>query len=149
MTGRRPAWLPASGACADLIAAAEWSGTALGPVEGWPQPLRTALGIALRSSAPMAVLWGERGLALCNDGFASLLEADHPGTLGGAALDDRWRFAELGALVTRTCFAGGTLSLREQEFSLDRDGAPGRSWFDIDCVPILGGDGKPAGALGA
>ncbi len=41
-----------------LIAAYDWDASALGPVATWPQSLKTALGLLLRSPLPIVMLWG-------------------------------------------------------------------------------------------
>ncbi len=38
--------------------ALDWPATPLGPVEGWPQSLRTAVALCLASGFPMLVMWG-------------------------------------------------------------------------------------------
>lgn len=45
----------------------DWSTTALGPVEHWPQSLRTALRIVLGSGYPMTICWGPDYALLYND----------------------------------------------------------------------------------
>ena len=52
------------------IAAHDWAATPLGPLDGWPQHLRTALGVMLRSPLPMTVVWGDEGLLFYTDVFA-------------------------------------------------------------------------------
>jgi hypothetical protein len=36
----------------------DWSKTSLGPVDSWPQSLRTAVSICLSSRFPMVIWWG-------------------------------------------------------------------------------------------
>ncbi|HEY7546867.1 MAG TPA: hypothetical protein VID27_18390, partial [Blastocatellia bacterium] len=36
----------------------DWSKTSLGPIEDWPQSLRTAVSICLSSRFPMVIWWG-------------------------------------------------------------------------------------------
>ena len=43
------AFLDGGGELARLIAAFDWAVTPLGPIEGWPQSLRTTVGLILRS----------------------------------------------------------------------------------------------------
>jgi hypothetical protein len=38
--------------------ALDWSATALGPLEQWPQSLRACAGVMLGSGYPMLVSWG-------------------------------------------------------------------------------------------
>ena len=62
----RTAFLGEAGPLAVLIGARDWSATSLGPIESWPQHLKTAVSIILRAPVPMALLWGEDGVLLYN-----------------------------------------------------------------------------------
>lgn len=64
--------------------AMDWSSTPVGPVEGWPQSLKTAVSICLGSRHPMVIWWGKQHLTqFYNDGFISFLGASkHPEALG-------------------------------------------------------------------
>src|SRR5579875_1364721 len=68
----------------------DWSATPLGPVEDWPQSLRTCIRIILTSQQPMFVWWGERLINLYNDAYRSILGGKHPAAFGQPA-DEVWR----------------------------------------------------------
>ncbi|MET0245328.1 MAG: hypothetical protein ABW182_01145, partial [Sphingomonas sp.] len=78
----RPTFLNGGGACADLIAAKDWSATPLGPIEGWSSALRPATAILLRSPVPIVMLWGEDGVMLYNDAYSGFAGGRHPDLLG-------------------------------------------------------------------
>ena len=63
----------------------DWSRTKLGPVETWPQSLRTAVGIMLSSRYAMFVWWGRALANLYNDAYRPFLGKKHPGALGQSA----------------------------------------------------------------
>ncbi|MFL5807204.1 MAG: ATP-binding protein [Roseiflexaceae bacterium] len=65
-----------------LMRGLNWSRTPLGPVEDWPQSLRTTVSILLNSRHPMFIFWGPRLAKLYNDGYRPILGAKHPGALG-------------------------------------------------------------------
>ena len=66
-----------------LMRALDWSRTPVGPVEGWPQSLRTALSILLDSRYPMYIAWGREFTQFYNDGYRPILGATkHPAALG-------------------------------------------------------------------
>ena len=54
--------------------ALDWSTTALGPVEQWPQALRTSVRIVLGSGYPMAICWGPDFALLYNDAYGRCWE---------------------------------------------------------------------------
>jgi hypothetical protein len=73
---------PGGGELGALIRSHDWSTTPLGPIEGWPQSLRTAVSMVLYSDFPMIVLWGPSLVQIYNDAYRVLMGAKHPGGLG-------------------------------------------------------------------
>jgi hypothetical protein len=63
----------------------DWSRTPLGPVEQWPQSLKTTVRIMLTSRQPMWVWWGEELINLYNDAYRPILGGKHPWALGQPA----------------------------------------------------------------
>jgi hypothetical protein len=51
--------LAGGGEMGALMRSMDWSRTAVGPVEAWPQSLRTALSILLETGFPMYIAWGK------------------------------------------------------------------------------------------
>ena len=74
-------WL-GDGEMARLIRAKDWSQTAVGSPENWPQSLRSALGIMLHSRYQMFVWWGEELTYFYNDAYIPVLGKRHPWALG-------------------------------------------------------------------
>src|SRR5262245_3298050 len=61
----------------------DWSLTSLGPVEGWPQALRTSISTCLDCAFPIVIWWGPDLTILYNDEYRPLLgPAKHPWALG-------------------------------------------------------------------
>jgi signal transduction histidine kinase len=69
------------------VRAHDWSKTPLGPLERWPQSLRTAVRIALDSRYPMFVWWGEGLVKIYNDAYRPFLGVRHPAALGRPAAE--------------------------------------------------------------
>jgi PAS domain S-box-containing protein len=68
------------------LAAVDWASTPLGRPEGWPQSLRTALGILLASRFPMWMAWGEELTFFCNAAYRrDTLGDKYPWALGRPA----------------------------------------------------------------
>ena len=63
----------------------DWTSTPLGPVEQWPQSLKTCVRIILTSRQPMFVWWGESLINLYNDAYKSIVGGKHPAALGTPA----------------------------------------------------------------
>jgi hypothetical protein len=81
--------LAGGGELGERMRAIDWAATPLGPVETWPQSLRTCVRIILTSSQPMFVWWGEELINLYNDAYISILAGKHPRALGQPAAEPR------------------------------------------------------------
>lgn len=55
------------------IAEHDWWATALGPIERWPQVLKTTIALVLRSAFPEVLVWGPELVTFHNDAFRPLL----------------------------------------------------------------------------
>ncbi|MGD0893906.1 MAG: ATP-binding protein [Terracidiphilus sp.] len=60
----------------------DWSATPLGPVERWPQALRTSVRTVLDSACAMAICWGPDFAYLYNDAYMPVIGIKHPMALG-------------------------------------------------------------------
>jgi PAS domain S-box-containing protein len=79
------------------LRALEWSATQLGPVEQWPQSLRTIVRVVLGSGYPMAICWGPDYVLLYNDAYRPIAGTRHPWALGRGAREvypEAWDFIE-------------------------------------------------------
>jgi PAS domain S-box-containing protein len=125
----------------------DWAATPIGPITQWPSTLRTAFDIALGSPSPIVILWGRDGHLIYNDGYAAICGARHPEILGQKALDAWPEVAALNRRVLDTCLAGKTLSLRDEQLVLYRNGYPEDVWLDVDYSPLPGPDGRIEGVF--
>ena len=130
-----------------LIAAHDWSTTPLGPIEQWPQSLRTMLGFLLGSPVPMVMLWGEAGVMLYNDGCSVFAGGRHPKQIGMPVREGWPEVADFNDNVMKVGLAGGTLAYKDQELTLHRHGSPEQVWMNLDYSPVLDDSGRPAGVL--
>jgi PAS domain S-box-containing protein len=140
-------FLDGGGETAELIAAYDWSRTPLGSIGSWSRSLRAAVGLVVHSPVAMVLLWGPDGIMLYNDAYAAIARARHPGALGSKCRDTWPEIAAFDDHVLRTALAGGSLSFRDQKWTLPRAGQPEEVWLDVDCSPVLDDDDRPAGAL--
>src|ERR1700722_12297285 len=77
--------LAGGGELGALMRATDWSRTSLGPIEVWPQALRTSVRIMLTSRQPMFVWWGDELINLYNDAYKTIVGGKHPQALGQPA----------------------------------------------------------------
>ena len=121
-TSQRFEFLTARGEMAQLIRQKDWSKTPLGPVEQWPQPLKTALAICLDSKFATYVWWGPDLIQLYNDACIDILRAKHPSTLGlpaAQAWADVWPQTE--PLVRQVLATGEAVFAEDLEFRPERE----------------------------
>jgi PAS domain S-box-containing protein len=141
------AFLSGGGELGALMRAFDWSGTSIGPAENWPQSLRTAVGILLRSPIPIVLLWGEDGVMIYNDAYSVFAGGRHPELLGSNVREGWPEVADFNDNVMKVGLAGGTLSYTDQELTLYRTGRPEQVWMNLDYSPVLDDSGQPAGVI--
>ncbi|MHA4896602.1 ATP-binding protein [Pedobacter sp. PWIIR3] len=66
----------------ELIKSKDWSDTALGRREDWPESLNLAVSISLNSGFPIAIYWGKDFTLIYNDAWSSIPGDKHPHALG-------------------------------------------------------------------
>ena len=140
-------FLRGGGATGALIAQHDWAATPLGPLNAWPQSLKTTTGILLHASLPMCLLWGEDGAMIYNDAYAAIAGERHPGLLGMKVREGWPEVADFNDQVLWTGMAGRTLTLRDFEMMLNRSGRPERVWMNLDYSPVYDESGRPGGVL--
>ncbi|WP_437791032.1 ATP-binding protein [Sorangium sp. So ce693] len=145
---------PAGGALAGggetgaLIRSIDWSQTALGPVEAWPQSLRTALSILLSSEHPMFLWWGRELIQFYNDGYRPILGSKkHPAAMGQAGRECWKEIWEIIEPMIEKVFAGGATYVRDGLLVLDRHGFMEECYFSYGQSPIRDERGAVAGIL--
>ena len=124
----------------------DWSRTSLGPIETWPQSLRTAVGICLNSQAAMFVWWGPDLINIYNDAYATMLGKRHPNALGMPAHEiwtEIWSLltADIKAVVDR----GESISHERVRLILERNGYPEETYFTYSYSPIPDDEGGVGG----
>lgn len=126
----------------------DWAATELGPVAGWPAPLRTALRIVLTAHQPMVIWWGESLLHLYNDQYRAVLGGKHPWALGRPA-QDVWReiWHEVGPRTAQV-MQGATGTYDEALLLvLERYGFKEETYFRFSYSPIPNEDGSAGGVF--
>ncbi|MBD0275912.1 MAG: PAS domain S-box protein, partial [Acetobacteraceae bacterium] len=133
------------GAVGDLVRARDWAATPLGPAARWPQPLRTLIGVMLRSRQPMAVTWGPGHTMLYNDAYIPILGQRHPDALGRPFLEV-WRdlSGDAGPIVDRA-LAGEAVWHEDLPLTLHRKGYAETAYFTVSFTPVHDEHGAASG----
>ena len=130
--------LAGGGELGALMRAFDWSKTSLGPVETWPQSLRSLLSMLLPSKAQIILFWGPEFIVFYNDAYRPVFGAKHPHALGRPgreAWSEIWDTVlhDLLAGVVRT---GEAFWGKDLLFKLERHGFPEETYFDVSYDPV-------------
>jgi PAS domain S-box-containing protein len=141
----RSDFLSGGGEVGPLIRAADWTQSALGPIEAWPQSLRTSVSLCLGSNLPIAIIWGPDHLTVYNDAYGAVLGKAHPSALG-RSYAETWAAAwpAIGEPFRRA-FAGEASSLPNHRVSLSRNGRQEEIFLTFSFSPIRDESGSVSG----
>ncbi len=140
-------FLNGSGEMAELIRSMDWSSTPLGPVDSWPQSLRTTVSLCLASSFPINIIWGPANTQIYNDGYRAVYGSRHPAALGmdyTECWDSAW--PGVGEAFERARM-GGTSFLENERMFLFRNGYLEETFFTFSMSPILDASGAIGGVF--
>ncbi|SEK81775.1 Signal transduction histidine kinase [Stigmatella aurantiaca] len=130
---------------ASLIESLDWSRSPLGPIETWPQSLRTTVSLCLASNFPINIIWGDGHNQIYNEGYRVVCGAVHPRAMG-ESYQVTWASAwpAIGEPFERA-LAGETSYLENQRMFLERNGYPEETFFTFSLSPIRDESGKVVG----
>ena len=140
-------WLVGGGEMGELIRSMDWSKTQLGPMESWPQSLRSAVSILLPSKAQIILFWGPDLIALYNDPYSPVFGRKHPWALGKPAREcwsEIWDDV-LGQLFKKVIETGEAFWAKDHQFFLERHGYTEETYFDVSYDPIRDESGQVGG----
>ncbi len=139
-------FLASPGALGQQIAAFDWSSTPLGPLEAWPQSLRTTVNLMLNSSHPIWIGWGPHATFLYNDAYIDVLgAAKHPWALGRPAQEvwaEIWHFC--GPLADKVFQRAEPSYVDAVQLFMNRGDWVEEVWYSFSYSPIF----NEAGAVG-
>jgi PAS domain S-box-containing protein len=130
------------GAMGALMRSYDWSNTPLGPVEQWPQSLRSALSICLNSRFPIAIYWGLDCLLLYNDAWRPIVGDKHPWSLGRPGREvwpEIW--SDIGPEFESVFRTGEGIFHSDELLAMHRFGYTEECFFDYTFNPIQGEGG--------
>lgn len=143
-----PDWLVSGGELGDLIRAADWSSTSLGPRSSWPQSLRTAVSLVVENPFPMILLWAAELITLYNDACRIIFGSRHPSALGLPAhkvWPDAWPSTE--PILSRVMNRGESIFRKDAHYHLNRYGKSEDAYFTLSDSPVRTEDGNVGGVL--
>lgn len=143
--------LAGGGEMGALIRSLDWSMTPLGPVESWPQSLRTSVSICLASHFPMLIWWGPELVMLYNDAYRPMLgTTKHPQSMGQRGREcwpEIWDI--IGPMLEGVLRKGEATWSENQLLPLDRNGYVEECYFTFSYSPIRDETGGIGGVFTA
>ncbi len=138
-------WLAGGGEMGALIRSMDWSATPLGPLDQWPQSLRTTVSLCLSSTFPILVCWGEQDIQIYNDAYRPICGDLHPKSMGGP-FKEIWASAlpVVGDAFDRAHKGEGAY-IRDQRMFLDRHGYLEEAFMTFSFSPIRDESGAVGG----
>ena len=139
--------LPADLPAVRLLRATDWCSTAVGALDTWPDALRTAAGMVLRTRFPMMVAWGPELVQVYNDAFVPILGPKHPAM--GARLADTWSevYDAVGPMLEDVRATGKGTWAEDQMLLVDRLGFLEDTYFTFSYSAIADESGTAEGVL--
>ncbi|MGA9672262.1 MAG: ATP-binding protein [Terracidiphilus sp.] len=135
-----------SSAC---LRALDWSTTPLGPLEKWPQALRTIVRVVLNSGYPMAICWGPDYVLLYNDAYRPIAGSRHPWALGRGAREvypEAWDV--IGPMYESVMARGKAVNVfSDVQVRLTRNNYLEEVYMAYSASPIPDDNGRVAGVL--
>jgi DNA-binding NtrC family response regulator/signal transduction histidine kinase len=132
----------------ERIRAFDWASTPLGPIAGWPQSLRTAVSLCLKSRSPHTIIWGPQFVFLYNDALIPIMGNKHPGSLGRPAPEC---YAEIwplvGPMLDSVRSTGRATWSEDTLVVVDRKGYLEETYATFSYVPILLESGAVGGTF--
>lgn len=127
------------------LIAKDWAKTPLGPIEDWPQSLRTTISLCLASNFPISIAWGPQRVQIYNDGYWPICGVKHPQSMG-QDFKECWNTAwpVIGEAFERAQ-NGEASFLEDERMFLDRQGYLEETFFTFSFSPILDEAGKVGG----
>ena len=130
-----------------LARGVDWSSTPVGPVEQWPQSLRTTVSILFEAKFPMLACWGPDFVQFYNDPFRPILGASKHPAFGKSARDtfpEAWHI--VGPLFEQVR-QGHAVGYEDMLVPLDRYGFLEECYFVYSYSPIRDECGGVGGIL--
>ncbi|MGY2412477.1 ATP-binding protein [Pseudomonas pergaminensis] len=139
-------WLQSSSDMAERVRQHDWASTPLGPLEQWPDVLKTTVALCFASSFPQAIVWGPQLTMLYNDAFIPIL-GDKPYALG-RPFSEVWKevWADVSP-IAKAAYEGHATYVENFPLLIERGNGPEQAYFTFCYSPIRDPLGKVVGML--
>src|SRR5258706_6271866 len=132
-----PEFLAGGGEMGQRIREYDWSESPLGPIDQWPQSLRTCIRIMLTSRQPIWIGWGQQLIKLYNDPYKAIVGGKHPWALGQPAAvvwKEVWR--DIGPMLRQVMEKDEGIYQESQLLVMERNGYPEETYYTFSYTAI-------------
>ncbi len=144
-----PRSLQSGGEMGELTRNFDWSSSSIGPIEYWPQSLKTTLGILLHSSFPMFLFWGPDLTCFYNDAYRPSLgiNGKHPavGRKGNELWTEIWNF--IGPVINKVITSAQASFFENQLLPIYRNGKMEDVYWTFSYSPAYNDGGEVYGVF--
>ncbi|WP_018612273.1 ATP-binding protein [Segetibacter koreensis] len=141
-------FLQGGGEMGQLVRSKDWSNSAIGTPDKWPQSLRSCISILLNSQFPMFIWWGPDLTTIYNDAYRIIAAEKHPKALGESG---RKVWSEIwdvvGPLADAVMVEGASTWAEDQILFINRHGYVEESYFTFSYSPVYDEAGKVGGVF--
>ncbi len=143
-------WLANGGEVAEIMKSMDWSNSPLGPLDQWPQSLKTTISICLASRFELFIWWGKDLTVLYNDAYRQTLASKHPWALGRPGAEV-WReiWDVIGPMLHRVMDTGMATWSDDLQLFLERHGYVEETYHTFSYSPIRDESGGVGGVFTA
>ncbi|MGR3889820.1 response regulator [Pseudomonas sp. 1152_12] len=139
-------WLQGSSDMAERVRQYNWAATPLGPLEQWPDVLKTTVALCFASSFPQSINWGPSLIMLYNDAFIPIL-GDKPEALGRPFSEVWSEVWEEISPIANAAFEGHATYIDNYPLVIERGAGAEQAYFTFCYSPIRDSLGKVVGML--
>jgi len=142
-------FLSSGGEMGDRIRNMDWNDTTVGPIESWPQSLKTALSICLNATMPLSIIWGKELVQFYNDAYIPIAVGRHPNILGGTVPNnwpDTWDAIKQ---YFENVFLGKPSYVEDALLVTYRNGIEEECYYTMSFSPIRDESGEVGGVFHA
>lgn len=126
----------------------DWDTSALGPIDSWPQSLKSIVSVCLNSKFPILIWWGTELVKLYNDAYVPLIAAKHPfafGRPGRLVWPEIW--PTIGPMLEGVLESGESHLAEDLYLPIERSGYSEECYFTFSYSPIRDEMGEVAGVF--
>ena len=136
------------GRMGELMASINWAGTPLGPVENWPQSLKTALSVLLKQRTAVFIFWGPEHVQFYNDAYRPILGIKkHPAAMGQRGAECWPEIWDIILPLLETVHRGESTGVEDGLLVIDRSGYLEEGYYTYTYSPIAEESGTVGGVF--